>query len=416
MRDKSRSLLPIIVISIGVFTIVFMDAFVAGMMDNMVRMTANYQTGHLKVVSRAYWDDKEMQPVDLSLMGAERLVSKLEQQYPALNWIERIPFGGLIDLPTSEGEAQRQGPVAATAYNFLAPRAGQDEAQRLGLAKALTAGRLITQPREVIISIDFAEQYHVKPGDEVTFFGSTMYGSMAFGNYRVAGVMRFGSAALDRGALMMDIADARLLLDMDDAVSEVLGFYPNHHYDIAEADRLCASFNADYVDDPDEYAPVMYSLADQNAMREMLSYIDIITFAMMIILLVSLSVVLWNTGIISGIRRYNEFGLRLAMGEEKGAIYRTLLLESLIIGLIGSIVGTVVGISFSYYFEVYGLDYSEIIKNSSMMVDPIIRAKVTWRLFYIGYIPGVFSMLIGSALAGRAIYKRQTATLFKELD
>jgi putative ABC transport system permease protein len=44
------------------------------------------------------------------------------------------------------------------------------------------------------------------------------------------------------------------------------------------------------------------------------------------------------------------------------------------------------------------------------------RSEITPRMYYIGFIPGVISMFIGSALAGTAIYKRQTATLFKELE
>jgi putative ABC transport system permease protein len=50
------------------------------------------------------------------------------------------------------------------------------------------------------------------------------------------------------------------------------------------------------------------------------------------------------------------------------------------------------------------------------MITPVIRSEVTPQLYYIGFIPGVISMLVGSALAGTAVYKRNTAMLFKELD
>jgi len=104
------------------------------------------------------------------------------------------------------------------------------------------------------------------------------------------------------------------------------------------------------------------------------------------------------------------------MGEEKRHIYGTLLTESLGIGVIGSFVGTVLGVALCKYLSVHGIDYSQMMENISMMVDPIIRAEVTPRTYYIGFIPGIASMLIGTALAGRAVYKRKTAMLFKELD
>ncbi len=55
-------------------------------------------------------------------------------------------------------------------------------------------------------------------------------------------------------------------------------------------------------------------------------------------------------------------------------------------------------------------------KNIDMMMPPVYRAVVTPELFYIGFFPGLIAMTLGNALAGYAIYKRKTATLFKELE
>jgi uncharacterized hydrophobic protein (TIGR00271 family) len=107
---------------------------------------------------------------------------------------------------------------------------------------------------------------------------------------------------------------------------------------------------------------------------------------------------------------------RLAMGEEKKHIYRTLLGESLLIGVIGSAIGTALGIALTLYLQENGFDYSAAMENVNMMIDPVIRSRFTPSLYYIGFIPGVISMLVGSALAGTAVYKRNTAMLFKELD
>jgi putative ABC transport system permease protein len=45
-----------------------------------------------------------------------------------------------------------------------------------------------------------------------------------------------------------------------------------------------------------------------------------------------------------------------------------------------------------------------------------IRARITPPDFYIGFIPGVISTVIGTALSGIGIYRRQTSRLFKELE
>jgi putative ABC transport system permease protein len=412
--DKSRSLLPVIVVAIGVFFIVSLDGIVGGMMRNMIYMTANFQTGHLKVTTRAYNVEEEQKPIDLALLDVDRLLEELHSEFPGISWNPRVSFGGLLDIPDDRGETRAQGPVSATAYDLLSPESG--ELERLGLEKAIVTGHIIRHPDEVLVSHDFAGQFNVQPGDALTFFGSTMYGSMSFTNLTVAGIVRFGMTALDRGSIIVDIAAARQLLDMDNAAGEIFGFLPAGEYRREQAEAIKTAFNALHAGDTGEYAPLMLQLVDQQSMRETLVYTDAITLVMVILLLFALSIVLWNTGVLGGIRRYNEFGVRLALGEGKGHIYRSLLLESLFIGAIGSCAGTLLGLALSLYLREHGIDYGSAIDNLSMMVSSVIRSEITPRMYYIGFIPGVVSMFIGSALAGMAVYKRNTATLFKELE
>ncbi|MDR2764411.1 MAG: FtsX-like permease family protein [Tannerella sp.] len=414
IRDKSRSLLPVIVVATGVFFVIVMDGIAGGMMGSMIRMTASFQTGHLKVMTRACAENEEQQPLDLALLDVDRLMETLAARQPEVEWNARIRFGGLLDIPDGRGETRAQGPVSATAYDLLSP--GSREIERTGLQKAVIAGRLIRANGEVLISADFADRFQVKPGDTLTFFGSTMYGSMSFTNLHVAGIVRFGTSALDRGAIIVDIVDARQLLDMDNAASEILGFLPGGEYDFKQAEAVKNSFNALYEGSDDEFAPVMLQLADQQSMGGTMAYIDRVMLIMIILLVLALSVVLWNTGVLGSIRRYSEFGVRLALGEGKGHIYRSLLTESIFIGGIGSCFGTVFGLAVSLYLHRYGIDYGEAIDSLAMMIDPVIRSSITPRMYYLGFIPGVASMLVGSALAGMAVYRRNTATLFKELE
>jgi len=413
IRDRSRTLLPVLVVTIGVFFIIFLDGFVNGIISNMIGKNAIFQTGHVKVMTKAYNQDKELKPIDLAILDLDLILEELHTLYPVMDWNPRIYFGGLLDVPDEHGETLAQGPVVATAYNLLSPE--NKEVQRLGLDHAITAGKTIQKQGEVLISYDFAERFNVKPNDMVTFFGSTMYGSMSFTNFTVAGVVRFGITALDRGAIVVDITDARLLLDMENAAGEILGFFPDDRYDRERAESVKTDFNARYLDVDDEYAPYMIQLTDQALMAGTIAFYDRISLILLALLVLALSIVLWNTGVLGGIRRYNEFGIRLAMGEEKRHIYSTLLIESLFIGLIGSSIGTLAGIAVSIYLGKHGIDYGVVVDTTSLLIEPVIRSQLTPRMYYIGFVPGVISMLIGSALAGIAVYKRKTAELFKEL-
>jgi putative ABC transport system permease protein len=49
-------------------------------------------------------------------------------------------------------------------------------------------------------------------------------------------------------------------------------------------------------------------------------------------------------------------------------------------------------------------------------MSSVFYTKVTPDLYYIGIIPGILATVFGTMLAGRAIYKREMAQLFKELE
>ena len=414
LNDRSRSLLPVIVVSIGVFLTVVMFCWIKGIMGESLRMNANFTTGHVKVMTRAYQKDVEQMPNDLAILGVNKQLNDLKSAYPTIDWVKRIRFGGLIDFPDTNGETRAQGPVVGWAIDLFSP--GSKERDRFNLAKSLVTGMVPQKPGEALISDLFAIKFHVKPGDTFTLFGTTMDGGMAFKNLTVSGTIRFGSSALDRGAIIADISDIQLALGMDDAAGEVLGYFYSGHYDDLLARAATTSFNEKFKTVNDEYAPVMMSLREQSGMAEYIDYVNGVGSVMIIVFMVAMSIVLWNAGLLGGLRRYNEFGVRLAMGEDKDHIFKTLIYEAFFIGLIGSVAGTSLGLGVSWYLQSVGIDISGFMKNSSLLLPAVARAEITTAAWYIGFIPGLFSVVLGNALSGIGIYRRQTAQLFKELE
>jgi len=413
LRDRQRSLLPVIVVVIGAFLTVFLQCWMTGILGDMIDFNAKFTTGHIKVVTRAYSERMEQTPNDLALTGTDELVNTLSEQFPGMNWIQRIRFGGLIDAPDSLGETRAQGPAVGWGIDFLS--GNSTEAERLNIPGSLVKGRIPQRPGEVLLSEQFAEKLKVNPGDPVTLVGSTMLGGMAFYNFNVAGTVKFGSSALDRGALIADISDVRMALDMEDAASEILGYFKTNQYDKELAVDIVSRFTPGTRQD-DQFSPVMITLRDQNGLSSMVDYMDVVSGIVIFVFVLAMSLVLWNAGLLGGLRRYGEVGVRLAMGESKGHVYRSLLAESVLIGLIGSVVGTVLGLALAFWTQENGFDVSGFMKNSSMMMPGVFRTQVTSESFYVGFVPGLFATVIGTALAGIGIYKRKTAQLFKELE
>jgi len=414
IRDKSRSRLPVIVVALGVMLTVLMHAYVKGIMGDIIEMNAKFSYGHLKVMTKAYAENMNQMPNDLALLNSGELINDLEKQYPYIEWTPRIQFGGLIDAPDGNGDTKSQGPAFGIGLDLLS--AGTNEPQRLNLIKSIVRGKMPAKKGEVLISEEFSRKLKVNPGEEITLIGSTMNGSMAVYNITVSGTLLFGTEVLDRGAVIADIDDVRSALDMAGASGEILGFFRNEFYNDESALTYAGKFNSALSGNTDEFAPVMKTLSQQGSMGQYVKMSGVLAGYISMVFVIAMSLVLWNAGLLGGLRRYGEVGLRLAMGEEKGHVYRSMIYESVIIGLIGSVIGTFFGLFFAWLIQKFGIDVSTIMKSSSLLVPTIIRTNITPLDFYIGFVPGLLSTVIGTMLSGIGIYRRQTARLFKELE
>ena len=417
LRDRSRSLFPVLVITLTVTLVIFTIGFMQGMLNNLLLDTAVIFTGHEKVVTRAYSEESQLMPNDLALMDVDQLIENLEQEYPDFFWSPRITFAGLLDVPDENGETKFQGPVIAFGIDFLNDESRQVEIWEL--ERSLVDGKLPENSNDALISSKLADQLNISAGESVTFIGSTMDNAFTTYNFNVSGTFNLRKGQTDKQMMLVDLSGARLALDMDNAASAIFGFTHSLYYDDETAVALRTDYNNTKSDSLDIFSPFMLALRDGNQMGTMVDISGAMMAIMGGIFLVIVMIVLWNMGLMNGLRRYGEIGLRLAMGESKGQVYRSMISEAVIIGLTGTVVGTGIGLAITYYVQENGIDYTkgiEALSNSSMVMPNIFYAQVTPDLFYIGFIPGVLATVLGTMLAGMAIYKREMAQLFKELE
>jgi putative ABC transport system permease protein len=216
--------------------------------------------------------------------------------------------------------------------------------------------------------------------------------------------------------MIADMADIRAALDMEDAAGEILGFFADFLYRDPRAREIAARFNAAYSEDPDEFAPVMDTLSNQSGMADLLAMVRMFSGLVLVIFIGVMSIVLWNAGLMGSLRRYGEIGVRLAMGETKTHIYGSLIMEALMIGALGSAIGTAVGLAESYYLQAHGLDIGFMMKNASLFISNVMRAKVSPVSYVVGFIPGLVATFLGSSISGLGIFRRRTSQLMKELE
>ena len=418
LRDRSRSLFPVIIITITVTIVIFAIGFMKGSMNSVFQSTAVIISGHEKVVTRAYKEESQMLPNDLALLNVDQIIRNLEKEYPDHFWSPRITFGGLLDMPDKNGETKDQGPVYALGIDLL--KTGSRIIEIWELDKNLVNGRLPKTFNEALIGQKLADKLNITVGDTATYIGTTMHNAFTTYNFTIVGTFDLQKGQADSQMMLVDISGARKALDMENAASEILGFTHSLFYDDDKAVSLRSNYNENYSDSSDIFSPVMMALRDSSQqMGDMVEFVDAFLMIIGTIFLIIVMVVLWNMGLMNGLRRYGEIGLRLAMGESKGVVYRSMIVEAVIIGLTGTMIGTGLGLSIVYYVQQNGIDYSEVVatmSTASMVMPNVFYAKITPDLYYIGFIPGLIATVLGTMLAGIAIYKREMAQLFKELE
>ena len=412
-RDKSRSLFSVIVVAVTVGLVLLYRGMIAGVFDDMLRNTAVLMTGHTKVMTKAYAEEAEQMPNDLALVGVDEILVDRNATYPDMFWSPRIMFGGLMDIPDENGDTRSQGPMMAFGIDLLSE--GSRQAEIWDLETKVVAGRQIAERDEILLSAKFAERLDVEIGETATFMGSTMHGSFTTYNFTIVGLFALGMGSQDDMMSIVDIEGAQMALDMEDSASEIMGFWHNMRYPDEFAVARKTEYNAAH-DGDDVFGLTMQALRDQNLMGAMVDFSKSAVIIILTVFMAIVMVVLWNLGLMNGLRRYGEIGIRLALGETKGHVYRSMIAEAVMIGIIGTIVGSIIGISLTYWMQEVGLDYSEMMETMNYPMTAIMRGQVTADQFYLGFFPGVGATVLGTMLAGRGIYKREMAQLFKELE
>jgi len=421
LRDRSRSLFPLLTVFLGVLLTVVLHSWLNGSVASLILSTAHFNTGHVRVLTRAYAREANQVPNDLALLGIDTLIAELRHDYPDLLWTPRIKFGGLLDVPDEKGETRAQIPVSGLGIDLFS--GATPEPRILDLRDAIVRGRPPLRRGEMVIGEEGAQKLHLEPGDTATLISSTMNGSMSITNFVIVGTVRFGIVAMDRGTVIADLADVQQALDMENGAGEILGFSRDDLYHEERTDIIAAGFNAchripgaDTLSRGSSFSPVMGTLRTESGLSDYLEYVGLFSGIIIGIFVLAMSVVLWNAGLTGSLRRYGEIGIRLAVGEDRRHIYLALLVESLMIGLAGSLLGTALGLAVAWYGQVKGLDLGAIMKGATLMMPTLIRAQITPFTCVIGFIPGMLATFLGTAISGIGIFRRQTAQLFKELE
>ena len=422
LRDKSRFLFPFSIVAIGVTLVITLVGFMEGVFMGMIDMTANLDAGHLRLVNKPFYDEEHLRPLDRSLAAQSETLNWLKKNSPEkTRWSPRIRWGALLDVPDKNGNTVSQTPIVGMALDLKDKKSL--ELKRLRLEESLIDGKIPEQDKEMLMGNQLAKTLNIELNQAVTLLGQSFDGGLVMDNYRVVGLVKFGVSAMDKKMVLIDLADAQDSFYMEDMITDWLGFLPAQ-YSLGDYEAIKKNMKqslSKLIEMPpkswaEDDQAILLTIRDQQNIGAIADKFNIIKGFVVGIFTFLMMLVLWNAGILNGIHRYGEMGLRLAFGESHWRVIFNTGIEGLFVGVLGTLAGCIFGGVFAWFLQEVGINMGDSFAQSGLMINDVVRARLTTGAFIQGVIPGVFASVAGNLIASIAIFKRTESNLFRELE
>lgn len=422
LRDKSRFLFPFSIVAIGVTLVITLVGFMEGVFMGMIDMTANLDAGHLRLVNKPFYDEEHLRPLDRSLAAQSETLNWLKKNSPEkTRWSPRIRWGALLDVPDKNGNTVSQTPIVGMALDLKDKKSL--ELKRLRLEESLIDGKIPEQDKEMLMGDQLAKTLNIELNQAVTLLGQSFDGGLVMDNYRVVGLVKFGVSAMDKKMVLIDLADAQDSFYMEDMITDWLGFLPAQ-YSLGDYEAIKKNMKqplSKLIEMPpkswaEDDQAILLTIRDQQNIGAIADKFNIIKGFVVGIFTFLMMLVLWNAGILNGIHRYGEMGLRLAFGESHWRVIFNTGIEGLFVGVLGTLAGCIFGGVFAWFLQEVGINMGDSFAQSGLMINDVVRARLTTGAFIQGVIPGIFASVAGNLIASIAIFKRTESNLFRELE
>lgn len=384
LRNKRRSLLTALTVTIGTAFLVVSLSFFVGMFDGMTEDWTRIN-GPVRVTTTAFAEREALNPLHENIAEVQPIIERLEARPEIVEAAPVIRTGVGVTVGEELGDDGAMLVGASTRWyeTRLLPEAELSE----GVWLAETP-----EDEQVVLGARVARDVGAKVGDEVLLMGMTQYGSMAPISADVVGIIT-GNSSIDAQAYVtLDIA--RWMVDVPDGALEVLVYPP----DLSDASVVAA---AQAVRDElgDDYTATPWYFAD--LWRQSLPLIESIKYILSAIAVFIMALAVFNTMTMSVLERTGEIGVMRAMGQSRLGAITAFILESLMIGLAGSALGLILGSIPALMLQEFGMTFSQEVLDdvgSEYAISSTLHGQISLEVLVIAVLAGVLTAALGAFL------------------
>lgn len=324
VRQRGRSAMTLLAITLGVIALVLSGGFIKDTVDELADSMIYSQSGHLQVSRAGYRAQGGRDLAAWQLPAPQALRERLLALPEVEDVLLRLVFSGLLNNGRTDWAVVAEGVEPA-----------REEA--LGSYITIDRGRQLRADDHyaVLLGAGVAEALDVGPGDWVDLMTNTPDGAVNLLEFEVVGTFQTFAKEYDARTLRLPLAAARELLASDGAHLAVL--------------RLARTDATPVVAQTlrDTLLPEGYELRDWRQLNPF--YEQTVTLyqqqfgflVLVILLMIALSV--GNAINMNVHERAAEFGTMMACGARRRQVFRLILLESLLLGLLGAGLGVLLG-------------------------------------------------------------------------
>ncbi|MBI1341482.1 MAG: FtsX-like permease family protein [Terrimonas sp.] len=377
-RNKTRSLVIITAVVVGLWGGIFADAFMQGMTEQQIFTTIHTETGHIQLNDSGFLLNHDIQ---LQVHNADSVVAALA----SIPGVQAVAASFQMSAMASTASSS-----AALLVNGITPKTA---ARVSDIASKLVQGDYFKSDRQnlVLIGQQLAEKLKVKLHARIVLTLQTTEGDIIYGAFRVEGIYKTHNSDFDKETVYVREKDLQNLIHFPGGAATVITVLLHRDKDTKGiADIAEQKFPSLQVQTWTELSPMLQLLS--GTIRQM-------TVIFVAIILIALAFGIVNTMLMAVMERTREIGMLLSVGMKPSRVFGMILLETVFLSLTGAVIGVLISIATVYWFGKHGINLSIIAEGInalgySSIVYPTLGAEfygiLALMVIFIAVIAGLF--------------------------
>ncbi len=340
-RNKRRTLIAATAIGIGLAALIFVDAFMLGMSENMVRTATGSFLGDAQIHRLGFRDAQE---VSLTIQALDEVTEGLVQEDIVEHFTQRTIASGMITSPANVSAINLIG-VHPPTERFLSQ-----------IDDVITEGAYFEgdNNRDIVVGAKLTEILEIGLGDRVVVtVAQAGTGDLSQEMFRVSGIYQFAGGEMNSGMAFVRIKKAQEMLAIGNDVHEIAIKFTA----IAYAQDSTLPFWETYSQHGNEVLSWIELMSQLTVILEMTKYSKYI-IGVILFFLVVFGII--NTLFMSLYERMFEFGVLRAVGTRPFGMARIILFEAGALAVVSIGFGMLLGLLVTALLNYTGINYTGI--------------------------------------------------------